>query len=445
MDLGDIRQLIATGNPKLVLHAISAWEREHSHQPEPIIDALKSSDTAVLEAALKAVSVHHPKICAPYVASLMSSEDSSIRRLAVQWALPAMGKSVVDALKQLFQTEADVFVLSLAVTAGAGLNIGIEYIEPLLEHEDVRVRANAVKAVALMGGDRTRKLLEPKLKDSAIRVQNEALKALASMVPATELEKLIVTRLHSSDAAVRAATAFVTGELPLAGKVEMLCSVLNDAEPQVVKCAARALCALEDKTGVKAVSEAFLKMPLSSIESEIASDIAAADAGVFIRTLSGAETEGLSRDRLVRKAILVAGHSEDLFLFNSWIQSALEVKDTEIRISALKMVVKALSNHKTEISQIVERAERSSNPEEMALGALIKWRSGQLTGFSQLKTMLYSGKAPEAKAAADILVFDNGLIARRLLHEAQMAGIIQGPPAQKPGEDFEQPISLPID
>lgn len=445
MDLSDIKQLIATGNPKLVLHAVSAWEREHSHQPEPIIDALKSSDTAVLEAALKAVSGRHPKICASYVAGMMQNSDSSIRKLAVQWALPAMGKAVSDALKQLFETEQDVFVLSLAVTTAANLNIGIEYVEPFLAHEDVRVRANAVRSIAAMGGDRTRQLLEPKLKDPALRVQNEALKALAGMVHQSELEKLITGRLNSADPAIRAATAFVTGELPLPGRVDLLCSVLDDSEPQVVKCAARALCSMEEKTGLKAVAEAYLKIQVSDLEEEVAADLAAADAGIFLRTASGAEASGFSHEVLVRKVMLVARHASDAFLFNTWVNSALEVKDPVIRIQALKMVVKSPANYKAELAQIIERAERSLIPEEMALGALIKWRSGQLAGFSQLKAMLYSGKSQEAKAAAEILRYDNGLIARRLLHEAQIAGVIQGPPAQQPGEDFEQPISLPIE
>lgn len=445
MDLSDIKQLIASGNPKLVLHAIAAWEKDHSHLPEPIIDALKSTDQVVLEAVLKAVSPKHPKVCAPYIASLMHDSSPLLRKLAVQWALPAMGKVVGDSLKQLFASESDVFVLSLAVTAAAHFNIGLEYIESFLEHEDMRVRANAVKSVALLGGDRTRELLEPKLKDPVLRVQNEAIMALAGMIQQSELEKLIVNRLASPDVAIRAATAFIAGELPLAARVDILAKALQDSEAQVVKCAARALCTIEDLAGQRAVAEAFWLLPASALEEDVARSLAATNIRLLLQSAEKAAQNGVSKLELLRKVLFVAQFLNGSYEFVTWINAALETKDTQLRLQALRMVVKAPGNYKVELPQIIDKAERSIVPEEMALGALIKWRSGQLTGFSNLKAMLYSGKQVEVKAAAEVLRYDNGLISHRLLHEAQVAGIIQGPPAQQPGEDFDQPISLPLD
>lgn len=444
MELADLNQLIKTGKATLAAHALIEWEKNFSYQSEPLINALKLNDPAVLEQALKLAEKYHPAICASFVAALLKSGDPLTRRLAVQSLSTSMGTNASEGLKVLFTSESDVFVLASAVTAAAKLNIGLEYVTPYFTHSDVRLRANAVRAAAVLGRSQLPQLLEPFLADKALRVQNEALKGLATLASEADLETLVIQRLTSPDAPTRAATIFITGELPLGRRVVFLINALTDLDPRVTGCAVRSLAILRDPLGLRALIETYLNTPDDVFARMIIKQLAPAD-GERIITMADILARPVTCSALLSGRILLAADSMKPWeLFLPWILGAANRKEPELRQHALKIIASHIEFFRGNVVPLLEKAETAGDLKDKALAALIRWKSGQTEGFKQLQAMLFSLKAAESKVALEVLDGEKGLMAKKLLEEAKARGLTSSPPSEpdnQPAPAFKLPTS----
>ena len=423
MDFNDISQLIGSGKPALALHALQEWEKDFSRHPEPLLHALQHHDAKVIETALNLAEKYHPATCGVQISALLKSENALIRRLAVQALVPAMGKPAMDGLRLLFVDEKDVFVLASAVTAAARLGAGLELVVPFMQHPDIRLRANAVRAAASLGREKLPGLLEPFLNDPALRVQNEALKGLAILAPETELEKLVLQRLNSPDAATRAATVFITGELPLSRRVVFLINALTDVDHRVSGCAIRSLAILRDPLGVRALIEAYLTTPDAAQAASILRQLRAEDGERIVAFADGISRPVTAQPLLAERMILAAAHLPNWEAFLPWILGAANRKEAQIRQNALKIIAGQIEFFRGNISPLLEKTENSGDADDQALAALIKWKAGHTDGLNKLQNLLFSLKSSESEAALKILQNEKGLIAKKLLTEAAARGI----------------------
>ncbi|MFZ5953044.1 MAG: hypothetical protein ACOYXC_20245 [Candidatus Rifleibacteriota bacterium] len=442
MELRDIKQLISSKKPALLEHALQIWEKELVKHHELLIEIIQSEVESVMEPALQSAAAYHPEKCANVVVTVMGHKNSVFRRLAVQSASPAMGKPVINALKEVLKKEKDVFVLASAVSAAARLSLPVELIEPFLEHKDIRLRANAVKAAAIIGRQRLRELLEPRLKDSSHRVQNEALKGLSLLIQETELEKLVIKRLDSEDATIRAATAFLIGELPLSRRTGLLIDALKDQDEKVKICVIRALIRVNDPIGLRAITELYLKLKTLDFARTIARIISPA---IGERLLNGAENLFHPAEAdcdIITKVLMVAENRKDCDLFLPWILSAVrKCRDTG-RLIALKLILQQIEFFKHDVENLLDLPDFST--EETSMVHLIYWKAGRTQGLEEIKKMLYSDKPSEVKAAVAVLRQENSLFSRNLLKQAASSGIILAMDEATYVKNFgNKPIVLP--
>lgn len=442
MNLNDLKELIATGKPALQQHALQIWEKEWSKQPEILFAALQSNDTDTLTLALDLSAAYYPEKSASRIVKLLESKNPTIRRLAVQALTPAMIKAGAEGLKDLLKKEKDVFVLASAVTAAARLGFNVATIEPFLRHKDIRLRANSVRAAAVIGRERLRELLEPMLKDSSHRVQNEALKGLAQLIPETELEKLVLRRLKNEDSTVRAATAFLIGELPLSRKVGFLLDALKDQDERVVVCAVRALVRLDDPIGMRSVVEMYLHTDQFPGIDRIARIISPVAGERLLNAADKHAHPAEADSKTVHRVLLVARQQKNHEPFLPWLLAALRKCNGEPRMIALQIISASIDYFKHDVENLLDISDPV--PDEQALKNLILWKAGKTSGLEQLKMMLFSGRAGDVAAAARVLRQDNSLISRNYLKQAANSGILL---AMEP-ETFEKnlgskPIRLP--
>lgn len=442
MELSDLKQLAASDNPVLQQHALQIWEKEWSRQPEILFAIFSSEDKQTLEIALNLASAYYPERSGERIAALMENANPVIRRLAVQALVPAMKKYADEKLKKMLKKEKDVFVLASAVTAAARLGFDVALIEPFLNHKDIRLRANTVRAAAILGKDRLRELLEPKLKDVSYRVQNEALKGLAQLIAENELEKLILKRLEAKEPSIRAATAFLTGELPLSRKIGFLIEALRDDDQRVVVCSVRSLLRLNDPIGLRAVLDLYLNTDNDSLGETMARLIAPV-AGE--RLLAAAEKHAhpaRADEKTVGRVLAVAICHKDHEIFLPWILAALRNFPGQLRLSALGLIARTIDYFKHDISNLLDLDDLS--PEEKAWKNLIIWKAGRSSGLAELKEMLFSGRPGDVKAAVAVLRHDNSLIARNYLKQAINSGILLAMDPETLKKNIgSKPISLP--
>ena len=423
MNFNELNSLIKSGKPALAVHALHEWEKDFSSHPEPLQHAIKSSDAQVLELALQLAEKYHPLTLGPAITGLLKSDQALIRRLAVQSLLPVMGKPAEDGLKALFPDEKDVFVLASAVTAAARLKIGLEYIRPYFNHPDIRLRANTVRAAAILGQQLLPGLLEPFLNDPALRVQNEALKGLAILAPEKDLEQLVLQRLNSTDAPTRAATIFITGELPLTRKTVFLISALSDLDNRVSGCAVRSLAILRDPLGMRALFECMLTSADEKLAMQVLKQLQPQDAARLVAFADNLGRPATALPVLISRVLLAAESFSDWEPFLPWVLGGANRKEIALRQQALRFIARHIDFFRSNIGPLIEKAEASMEPVDIALAAVIRWKAGQTDGLARLRQLLSSTKIAEARAAYEVLLPDKSLIAKNLLSEARARGL----------------------
>ncbi|EKD82541.1 MAG: hypothetical protein ACD_39C01223G0002 [uncultured bacterium] len=423
MEVLEILKLIRTQKPALVQHALTVWESEHLSQYEVLIETIKYADASLIEPALKLAARYHPVICAPYIAELLSNPDSKVRRLAVQSITEKMSESCTGALTKLIASETDVFVLASAANAAAELHLDVIYLKPCLMHRDIRVRANAVRAAAICSPAQIQELLEPMLQDKALRVQNEALRALAQFIPEDDLEKLIYKRLQSENPAVRAATTFITGELPLSMRLVFLIEALKDKDQRVVSNAARSLCRIHDPLGVEAVIETYLTTPEQHLASSLLRQLKQEDLIILLEQAEKAGKPGRIAAPILTRVLAAAGQFANWESFLPWLIAAVDRDESELRLAALRIVLRKVSFFSSNIERMVEKAELSGNSREIAMAHFIRWKSGNTAELEKLKQMLFSARKEDIEAVSELLKSDDSILSRKILEEASRRGI----------------------
>ncbi|MBU1109510.1 MAG: HEAT repeat domain-containing protein [Candidatus Riflebacteria bacterium] len=440
MELLEIIKLIRTQKPALVQHALTVWEKDHPNQPEPLIETIKFADAALIGPALKLAARYHPVACAPFITQLFTNTDSKVRRLAVQAINEKMTATCQEALIDLLAKETDVFVLASAMNAAAKLHLDVVHLKPCLKHTDIRVRANAVRAAAVCSPQQIQEMLEPMLQDKALRVQNEALKSLAQFIPEDELEKLVYKRLQSENASTRAATAFITGELPLSMRLVFLMEALKDKDARVVSNAARSLCRIHDPLGVEAVVATYLHTAEQHLANTLLRQLKPEDRGIIVEQAEKIGKPGRISATQLSRIVAAAEFFSDWEPLLPWLMAAVDRDESEVRLQALRVVYLRLDFFRSNIERMLEKAQLSGNSPEIAMAHFIRWKSGITSELEKLKLMLFSGRKDDIAAVSDLLKTENSILARRLLEEASKRGIYIADTANTLPE---KPIKLP--
>ena len=440
MSHSEILSLTASGNRKLVLHALNRWSQECSQDPEPLFNALKSDDPEILKPALSLAVKHHPRTCSTVILSFLDRSDPLFRRLAVEHLAPVMGEEISDKLKNFLREEKNPFVLASAVQAVPRLSLPLEVLEPFLTHEDSRVRANTVKAISGCTGEK-RRLIEPLLKDPVLRVQNEALKALSGLVPEAKLEELVQKRLSAPEEKIRSGMAFFVADLPLSRKISILAKLLKDPETSVVACAARGLAKTRDPMAWRALVELFLggvSPELNALLRGLLKE--ASPAAVMAQAEKIGQPSGVSTE-VINGILEIAGSNERWEAFVPWILGGLERPELPTRLLALDVVRRHVLFFKVDLDSILRKFEVSLEPAEKSTAAQIRLRANQLQGLEVLKTMIRDPRTPWRREAARALREEPGLLVRKILQDAAKEGI---PEARDPSSGSFDPVSLDL-
>lgn len=423
MEVLEILKLIRSQKPALIQHALKVWEKEHASQPEVLLETLKYANAAIIEPALKLAGRYHAIICAPLIGELLANSDAKVRRLAVQAITEKMRDACQEALSNLLAVDNDVFVLASAANAAAILHLDVKHLVRCLDHRDIRVRANAVRAAAICSPARIQELLEPMLQDKALRVQNEALRALAQFIPEDDLEKLIYKRLQSENAAVRAATAFIAGELPLAMRLVFLIEALKDKDSRVVSNAARSLCKINDPLGIEAVVQAYLSTDEPHLATSLLRQFKDEDFNTLLEQAEKSGKPGRMTASVLARVIAAVGHFANWEPALPWIIAAVNRDESEIRLAALRVVLQRISFFSSNIERMLEKAQLSGNSHEIAMAHFIRWKSGNTAELEILKQMLFSGRKDDIAAVSELLKNEDSILARKILEEAGQRGI----------------------
>lgn len=440
MDTGEIRKLIHTRKPALIEHALNFWEKEHKSDSEILLTVLDYAEADLIDLALKLAAKYHPGTCASAIASLLSNPDPRVRRLSVQSLNEKMANECSKPLIELLANETDVFVLASAANAAAKLRLEASYLELCLKHQDIRVRANAVRAVAICSPERIYELLEPMLRDKALRVQNEALKALAQFIPENDLEQLIAKRLRSKDPSVRAATVFITGDLPISLRLTFLIEALADKDTRVINNAARSLTRINNPAGVRSVVEIYFKTAEQSLANNLLKQFNEEHLDIFKEQAEKAGKPGKLLCTTLIRIVTAAKHFANWEPLLPWIMAAVDSDESEARLAALHVVLHQILFFSNNIERMLEKAQASGNSRESALVNFIRWKSGNTSGLEKLKQMLFAGLKDDIAAVSELLNNENSILARNILAEAGKRGIyIASDQKSQP----TRPITLP--
>lgn len=451
----EIRVLAASGNKKLILHALKRWGKDLPLDPEPLFSALKNDDPEILQVVLPLATKHFPALFIPQVLELLQHSQFMHRRLAVEALQPAMGKQITDRFLKLLGEETHPHVLASAVLAVPRLGLEVGLLSRFLQHPDTRVRANCIRAFSAIPGEH-RALLEPLLKDTVLRVQSEAIKCLVRFIPEDKLEDLMVKRLESTKSGVRSATVMLLADLPLRRRLPLLKGVLRDPDPKVASCAARAIARGSDLQGYRALAELYL---VPAPENEAVDP--EKRPNYLLKLLRSIPPEGLvieaekhgqpaqANPDIIASILEVALDNPQWEAFLPWAIGGLSRKETRVRLLALQIVRQHLSFFAGNLEELLAKVDQSRQPSEQAMVAQIRLEAGQMKGLETLKTMLRDSDSLTRQAAAQALRQTPNLVAKGVLQEAQKAGIAEAfsglseGETKSPTETKLDPIDLP--
>lgn len=443
MDAKELLQLAKTGKPRLMIVALQAWEKTCPADPEPLMIALRTGSVEVIRMALPLALRYHPGPCRALILDLLSHPDPVLRGLGVEQLGPELGPAASRALQAMLERESEARVLASAVLAAGRLRLPSDLLASFLKHKDPRVRANAAWGLVLAGGS-VRQWLEPLLHDPSLRVQNEAIKGLAGQIKAADLEALIMRRLASPRVDVRAATAYLTGELSIPRRVPLLIEALQDPEIGVVRCAARALARTGDPLGSRAIVDGYLQAPEAGRSAAFLAGVLNLPPGRVVEVADRSWAPATAPVPVAERLLALVGRFSQWEPFLPWILGCLDRSERSLRLEALRLIRDRIAFFQSHLDELTKGRVASPDPEERALTAQILWRGGQTRGFELLRDMLYQPAPATRAAAAAVLRTESNLLARHALREAAQAGILEaaesGQEAAPPGGE---PISLP--
>lgn len=176
------------------------------------------------------------------LAAYPKEEEPNIRDNIVSACINISPDLAVSRLVEKFASEEDPRVrANLIKSIGATRHPKtLVLLSRALRDNDPRVRANAIEGVAMHGDPSLADLLYPLLNDSHNRVRSNAAAALwklGGMGAVITLKQM----LRSSHKQMRASAAWALGEIGAVQFSDLLQDLSNDADPDVRKCALKAL------------------------------------------------------------------------------------------------------------------------------------------------------------------------------------------------------------
>lgn len=436
MNVKDIRKLINSGKTSLVLHGLHQWEQHANHLPDILIDAIKSDNVEILKFVLQLARKYHPKVCAPFIQKLLLDGNTDIKRLTIQYITIDMGSKFVETVKTILSKEKDVYILASAVVTAAKIGVDSKAVIPFLKHQDIRLRANATRAVAELAPANLRNLLEPLLKDKSLRVQNEAIKGLAKLISEKDLEALIRKRLSANDSKIRAATAYITGELPINNAQALLVNILRDRDSSVSVCAVRSLMGMKSATAWREIIDIFFKTKNEDLINILLNNAENVPARLFLNIAEEYKKTDQEYSEVAKSVLKFASRLEDWEPFLHWVMINISNENLINRRIALEFVYKNISYFRTDIDSLLKKAKKYSTPDDLAMIYLIQWKSGNALGLDKIKKILAIGEVESVLACIRALKLDNSLISRQMIEEAAEKGysdteIVVTKPAKK--------------
>ncbi|HNX76501.1 MAG TPA: HEAT repeat domain-containing protein [Candidatus Rifleibacterium sp.] len=296
-----------------------------------------------------------------------------------------------------FETEEDYFLLALMLNLVRDLNIApcFNRVRVLLNHQDERIRANAIEALAVIDMARACDYLVPMLEDKNSRVVGNAVLALrktSKIDLIVELKKMLSRGRESFKHSV----VYILQQVKEPLAVGIIEKLIRDPNPR-----------LRDKAFAALQSYATQKIPgaaalLRDVEKQIVLDrnrdsffensLDVAFAGVI--NLIKAKTKGdeapvekvvFERTPQSERAALLslASHCHELKLVDSRTIESLDLLDRELK-TVEKLILQATSSGETAIKGIEEATKRVSEEQLLILekNSLIARREAVLAAFA---------------------------------------------------------------
>ncbi len=154
---------------------------------------LDKEDTVVDENAATAFLKLFDKISITPLCHLLSELKNIRGRRVVIEALVALGKADIKAISKHLDNPRWYFVRNIIHILGRiGNRTALEPLGKILNHEDIRVRREAVKSLGMIGGQQARDLLIKALNDNDSTVRTSSARALSAMKDASAIEAILL-------------------------------------------------------------------------------------------------------------------------------------------------------------------------------------------------------------------------------------------------------------
>lgn len=141
---------------------------------------------------------------------------------------------IVPAIIDYLSLEADPFVLAecVRIMGFSGTTEHLEVLKPYLEHQDSRIRSNAVEAIEEIGGKEVVESIVPLLRDDDNRVKATVAKILSKYGEVNVLATL-AEMIRSVEIWMRESAIYALGFVPFEEAVDLLIEALLDVNTEV--------------------------------------------------------------------------------------------------------------------------------------------------------------------------------------------------------------------
>ena len=219
---------------------------------EILIENLGTSDPEILYRTLLAlIQIGNPAAGIRILPCLRHPEE-----LVASLAAEAIGKigakACLPQILEMFTSVAGNRLKASILSAIGRLACPEDPIQDILAQaladKDSRVRANAVETIEHLGITGSGKFLLPLLADADNRVRANVLKALWNSHDHDHLTRTLQGMVNDSNPWMRASGAFVLGHIDVENRLNMLSTLIDDAETPIQAIAARAFLAIGKPT-----------------------------------------------------------------------------------------------------------------------------------------------------------------------------------------------------
>lgn len=270
-----LKALVADRNNRVRANAIKGlWEKGIRFGLNTLPDELRSPNPRKRASVAYILGIIKEERSLDLLLGLLGDISPTVRNRAVL-SLGLVGSArAIGHLLSAYAKEEEQGVRDNIIASCIGINVDLavsRLLEKFTSEEDARIRANLVKSLGEIRNPKTVVLLSRALRDSDSRVRANAVEALAAQGDATMSELLfpllndshnrvrsnaaaalwklggmgaIITlkqMLRSSHKQMRASAAWALGEIGAVQFSDLLQDLSNDTDPDVRKCALKAL------------------------------------------------------------------------------------------------------------------------------------------------------------------------------------------------------------